>query len=122
GGAVLGASQGGGRHDYALLLLGAFAIVALAVAVLSGSRPAAIAVGVAGAIALLLFLLIDLPDAGATGLFGALVPGKAHPRGGYWLELIGAVVLLLGGAGLATVTGPVRTKLGEDPATMRGRA
>ncbi len=113
GDAVLEVSHGGGRHDYALLLLGVFAIVALLAALATGSKPAAVAVAAAGAVALLLFLLIDLPDAGATGVFAGFVQGKAHPQAGFWLEPIGAVFLLIGGAALAVM---------RQPATMRGRA
>jgi hypothetical protein len=113
GGAVLEVSHGGGRHDYALLLLGVFAIVALVAALATGSRPVAVAVAVAGAVALLLFLLIDLPDAGATGVFAGFVQGKAHAQAGFWLEPIGAIALLIGGTALA---------LSRQPATMRGRA
>ncbi len=113
GNAVLEVSRAGDRHDYALLLLGVFAIVALLAALATRSKPAAVAVAAAGAVALLLFLLIDLPDAGAVGTFAGFVQGKAHPQAGFWLELIGAVFLLIGGTTLAVM---------RRPATMRRRA
>jgi len=55
------------RHSYALVVLAIFALVALAVAVVAGSRPAAIAVAVAGGLSLLFFLVVDLPDVGQQG-------------------------------------------------------
>jgi hypothetical protein len=113
GHAVLEVSRAGDRHDYAFLLLGLFAIVALVAALATGSKPAAIAVAAIGAVALLLFLLIDLPDAGAEGTFAGFVQGKAHPQAGFWLELVGSLVLLVAGTALA---------LRQRPATMRGRA
>jgi hypothetical protein len=106
GGAVLEVSHGGGRHDFAFLLLGVFAIAAILTAFATGSKPAAIAVATTGALALLLFLLIDLPDAGAKGTFAGFVQSKADPQAGYWLELIGAIVLLIGGTALAAMRRP----------------
>jgi hypothetical protein len=106
GDTVLEVSQGGGRHDYALLLLGVFAIAAILTAFATGSKPAAIAVAATGAVALLFFLLIDLPDAGAAGTFAGFVQSKAHPEAGFWLELIGAIVLLIGGTALAVMRRP----------------
>jgi hypothetical protein len=96
------------RHQYAMLVLGLFAILALVVAVGSGSKPAAVAVAVAGAAALLLFVLIDVPDAGKVGTFSdagrSFVDAKAVPEGGFWLELIGALVLAVCGGALATLS------------------
>ena len=96
------------RHQYAMLVLGVFAIVALVVAVFSGSKPAAVAVAVAGGAAILLFVLIDVPDAGKVGTFSdagqSFVDAKAVPEGGFWLEMIGALVLAICGGTLATLT------------------
>jgi hypothetical protein len=78
------------QHHYALVVLAAFALIALVIAVVSGSKPAATAVAICGAVALLLFLLIDLPDV-----------GKAA---GFWLELAGALVLAICGGALATLS------------------
>jgi hypothetical protein len=114
GNAVVEISRAGDRHDYAFLILGLFAMVALIAAVVTGSKPAAIAVAATGGVALLLFLLIDLPDAGATGTFTGFVQAQADPQAGFWLELIGSIALLAGGAALAlkrrTATIPRRAK------------
>ncbi len=120
GNAVLEVSRGGGRHDYALLLLVAFAIVALLLALATGSKPAAVAVAAAGAVSLLLFLLIDLPDAGAAGIFAGFVQGKASPQAGFWLELIGALLLIVGGIGVASRA--VRSGTGKDAGRSVQRA
>jgi hypothetical protein len=96
------------RHQYAMLVLGLFAILALAVAIATGSKPAAVSVAVAGAVAMLLFVLIDVPDAGKVGTFSdagqSFVDAKAVPQGGFWLELIGALVLAVCGGALATLS------------------
>ena len=94
------------QHHFALLVLAAFALGALLVAVLSGSKPAATAVAICGAIALLLFLLIDLPDAGKVGTISdvTFTQAKAEPATGFWLELTGALVLAVCGTALATLS------------------
>ena len=60
-----------------------------------------------GVAALLLFLLIDLPDAGKLGdledrVFG-LASVRTEPQMGFWLEAIGAVALALATGALATL-------------------
>ena len=94
------------QHHFALLVLAAFALGALLVAVLSGSKPAATAVAICGAIALLIFLLIDLPDAGKVGTISdvTFTQAKAEPATGFWLELTGALVLAVCGTALATLS------------------
>jgi hypothetical protein len=94
------------RHYYALLVLAIFAVVALAVAVISGSRPAAAAVGIAGGISLLIFLLVDLPDMNVEGTLSEpfFTTSKAEPANGFWLELVGTLSLALAGGALATLS------------------
>ena len=94
------------QHHYALLVLAVFALVALVVAVIGGSRPAAMAVALCGAAALLIFLLIDLPDAGKVGTINTetFTQAKANPTTGFWLELVGALVLAICGGALATLS------------------
>jgi hypothetical protein len=93
------------RHYYALLVLAVFAVVALAIAVWTGSRPAAAAVAVAGGMSLLIFLLVDLPDVNVEGPLDEpyFFTSKAEPANGFWLELIGTVSLALAGGALATL-------------------
>jgi hypothetical protein len=94
------------QHHYALLVLAGFALVALVIAVTTGSKPAATAVAVCGAGALLIFLLIDLPDAGKVGAISDVnfTEAKADPATGFWLELVGALVLAICGGALATLS------------------
>jgi hypothetical protein len=111
GGEPLCAQQAAGRHHFALGVIALFAIGAVLVAVLAASKPAAIAVVIAGLSALLLFLIVDLPDANSVGTVGdacTSLPGqfdaKAVPQAGFWLEMVAALALALSGAGLATLT------------------
>ena len=94
------------QHHYALVVLAAFALIALVIAVVTGSKPAATAVAICGAVALLLFLLIDLPDVGKVGSINevAAPEAKATPAAGFWLELAGALVLAICGGALATLS------------------
>jgi hypothetical protein len=94
------------QHHYALVVLAAFALIALVIAVVTGSKPAATAVAICGAAALLLFLLIDLPDVGKVGSINevAAPEAKADPATGFWLELAGALVLAICGTALATLS------------------
>jgi hypothetical protein len=106
GGDPLSEQLGGDRHGYAMLLLAAFAFVALLIAVATGQRAAGWATAGFGVAALALFLIIDLPDAGATGDvqfhdFG-LTTVEAVPRPGFWLEAAAALVLALAGIAFAT--------------------
>ena len=102
--------QAADRHSLALGVIALFAIGAVLVAVLGASRPAAISVAIAGLAALALFLIVDLPDANSVGTLGdscTSIPNqfdaKAVPQAGFWLELVGALVLAGCGAALATM-------------------
>ena len=94
------------QHYYALLVLAGFALFALVIAVTAGSKPAASAVAICGVVALVFFLLIDLPDAGKVGTISeqTFTQAKAEPATGFWLELIGALVLAVCGGALATLS------------------
>lgn len=88
----------GSHHSYAMALI-AVCAVALSIAVWRlGSRPALLGIGVLGIAALLIALLGDLPDASATGLVftsSHYVIARARPSAGFYLETLGALVLLL---------------------------
>ncbi len=107
-GQVVALVDAGQRHLYALGLLGLLGIVATLAAVYAGSRPAALVVVVAGLGALLLFGLIDLPDSGASDLIADanndLTQGEAVAAGGFWVSLIAATLMTLGGAMLAMLS------------------
>lgn len=95
------------RHSYALLFLAVGTVIAMILAIATGVRTASIATAVLGCSALLLFLLLDLPDAGKLGdledpVFG-LANVRADPQAGFWVEAIGSVVLGLASVAFATL-------------------
>jgi uncharacterized membrane protein len=89
----------GSHHSYALIPI-ALVVALLAIGVWrDGSRPALLAIGLLGIVALLIALLGDLPDANATGLAGSstthYVNASSTPSAGLYLETLGAAVLLI---------------------------
>jgi hypothetical protein len=112
GGEALCDQTAGDRHANAQMVIAAFAILGTLVAVYGGSRPAAIAVGVMGGLALLVFLISDLRVVNATGSLNdscatsgqAFFSAEALPQGGFWLEMIGALGLAVAGITLATLS------------------
>jgi hypothetical protein len=107
GGEVQLEQQAADRHGNALMVISVFAIIALAAAVFAGSKPAATAVAVAGVVALLVFLLTDLPDANATGTLDtddSFIDAEAVPREGFYMELVGGLALSVTGVALATMS------------------
>jgi hypothetical protein len=94
-----GRTSGGSHHGYALAVIAVASLPMSYGAVVGGSRPAALAVTVLGAVALAIVLIIDLPSLNEAGLIGRTYDlAKAHPAAGFWVELVGAVGLLGGGA------------------------
>lgn len=111
-GQVLETQTGGERHGYALAVLAGFALIALSLTIASGRRATAVAVAVAGVVALAIFLLGDAPRAGTTGdleLEGVPFTSEASPAAGFWLTLAGALGLAATGLSLATA-GPERLR------------
>ncbi len=94
----------GGHHGYAQLVIAVAVVVMATGAALGGSRPAALAVLVLGAVA----LVVDLPVTDDTGLFGQTYDeAQAEARAGITLEILGGCCVLLGGA-LLLVVRPAR--------------
>jgi hypothetical protein len=133
GGQGLCSLQAADRHQFALGVLAIFAVGAVVVAVLWGSKPAAAAVAIAGLLALLLFLIIDLPKTNNVGTLegcsptttGSFLDAKAVPQAGFWLEMVGAVALALSGAALATLSPEQLAGLrprSRAPSTRRSKA
>lgn len=120
-------SVSAGSHDsYALVPV---AVLALAMAFgiwRAGSRLALLAVGALGALALLLGLLRDLPDARAHGLLqsrpGQYLEAAARPNAGLYLETAGAALLVLTTVSGFILIGPPprrtssRSTAAKDPA------
>jgi hypothetical protein len=109
------------HHGPALLIIAVGAALAVGIAVWAASKPAAIAVAALGGLALLIFLLIDLPDAGQVGTLNdarqSFIDAEAIPQEGFWLEMIGALGLAFTGAALATMSTEQLTSL--RPGTKR---
>ncbi len=112
GGEALCAQDAGDRHSNAQMVIAAFAIIGTVFAVYGGSRPAAFAVAAMGVLALLIFLISDLRVANAAGSLseacgasqGFLFEAEAVPKGGFYMELLGALALTVTGVALATLT------------------
>ncbi len=101
----------GPHHSYAMALIAVLA-AAMAVAVWrAASRPALLALGVLGITALLIALLGDLPDSSATGLVlisSRYVDASSTPSAGFYMETLGAVLLLLTSVcGLLLIGAPI---------------
>lgn len=94
------------KHGAFTLVFALVALAGLVLTLVTGSRPAAITVFGMGLAVILVFLLIDLPDLGETGMFTAPGAGNIDAYGsseaGLWMELVGGLVLVLAGAALAT--------------------
>ena len=113
-------------HSWAVGLLGVFAMLMAFGAAVGRSRPAAVALAVAGAVVLGITLLHDLPSTGKTGQIGfAFAEAKAHKGAAFWFELIGGTLALVAGlAALVRLQRDLRRpeaeddeqELGEEPA------
>ncbi len=111
GGSPLCSIEAADRHHDAVAVIAIFAVVAVLVAIFAGSRPAAVAVAVAGGLALAIFAIVDLPKANDVGAISSACnaasqgfDAKALPQAGFWLELVGGLALTLSGIALATLS------------------
>ena len=95
---ALGSITAGAEHGWAMIPIAVLAAL-LAYGFWSvGSRPALLAVGLLGLLALLITLLHDLSYTHRTGLrtvAGHYVLAGNRPGAGFYLELVGAMLLLL---------------------------
>ncbi len=90
-----------------MLVLAIFAVASLVLAVATGQPAWAWATAGFGIAALILFLVVDLPDVNKIG--DVSIPGgfgltsaEAVPQPGFWLEAGGAIVLALASIAFAT--------------------
>jgi hypothetical protein len=111
GGEALEAVDAADQHGYATLVLAIFALILIVVALVARGEQlgqmAAVAIAVCGLVALLIFLIGDLPDVNNVGTLDdprqSFIDAEARPVAGFWLELIGSLVLTVCGAALATM-------------------
>ncbi len=112
GGEALKAIDAADQHGYATLVLAIFALILIVVMIAARGQPlaqiAAVAVAVCGLVALLIFLIGDLPDVNKIGTLDdprqSFIDAEAKPVAGFWLELVGSLVLTVCGAALATMS------------------
>lgn len=95
------------KHGAVTAILGLVAALATVFAVASGNRMATIVIIGMGLAVVLVFLFVDVPDIGSTGMFNTETAGNLDATGkaapGIWLELVGGVILILGGFALRTL-------------------
>ncbi len=111
GGEALAEVHAADQHGYATLVLAAFSLVLLVVGITAANEAlaqiSAFAVAACGVVALLIFLVGDLPDANQVGTLDdpreSFIAAEAEPQPGFWFELVGALVLAICGAALATL-------------------
>jgi len=100
----------GSHHAYALIPVGLLAIVLTVSVSRSASRPALLALGALGILAVLIALIGDLPAADGHGFVRGFVEVKDVPQIGFYLETLGAALLVVtSGAGLM-LTSPARAR------------
>ena len=120
GGEALGEIDASDQHGYATLIVAALSLVLLVVALAARgdalAQGACFGVAVCGVIALLIFLVIDLPDANSIGALDddSFIDAKAEPAAGFWFELAGSLVLTGCGAALATMRRERSSAPGRD--------
>ncbi len=129
GGEAISEIDAADQHGYATLVLAGFALILIAIAIATRGQPiselAAVAVAVCGVVALLIFLIGDLPDVNKVGTLDdareSFVDAKAEPQAGFWFELAGALVLTVCGAALAT-TRPDQASVSSGGGGVSGRS
>ena len=111
---------GSDQHSWALAVMGVAAAGAAVLAYATRQRLPALAPLMLGIAALLVALAVDLPDVTASGVTTDLEVGDAEPAAGFWMELVGAVVLTAGaGPRRAAASAPGAAK--GDALTPRAR-
>ncbi|HEY5318639.1 MAG TPA: hypothetical protein VIJ20_11690 [Solirubrobacteraceae bacterium] len=95
----------GSHHAYALIPVGLLAIVLAFGASRSAGRTPLLALGALGILTILIALIGDLPDADASGFVTGFVKAKDVPQVGFYLETLGAAVLVVTCAAGLLLTG-----------------
>lgn len=96
-------TTGGDHHGYALLIIAAAAAFMVYGGIVRGARPAQIGLLVLALAACAVVFGIDYPDVDEEGFIGeAFERAEASPKTGFYLESLGAVLLLLSAAAALT--------------------
>lgn len=102
-----GAVKGRENHSLAMVLLGVAALPLAYGSWVGASRPAMAGLAALGFIAMVIALAFDLPDAtGTNTLARTFENATGTPRAGFYLETLGAVLLLVSGVGRLVLTAP----------------
>jgi hypothetical protein len=92
--------SGHAQHDWAVAFLGAMAIPLGVGAARRRARPALVGLVLIGAAVMVIALAKDLPDTRSTGVYGERYEQAAAQAGaGFYLETLGAVLLIVTGVG-----------------------
>ena len=106
------------QHGIATALVALVAALALVFAVATGSRPAVIVVIGMGITVLLVFLLVDLPDVGSTGMFDTPGAGNLDATGkasaGLWMQMVGGLAIVFGAISLLRLNENQLRAIGPD--------
>lgn len=109
--AVVDEQTGGDRHSYGLLLLATLALLMAYGAARNRSRPAMAALAVLGLIAAAIAILGDAPDVNDVGSYGERYDqAAASAQLGFYLETLGAALLLFAGGALLVLTAPAAAR------------
>lgn len=104
-----------GKHGPFVLIAALVALASLAWAILADARQGLVPLLGMGIAILLVFLLVDLPDIGNTGLYDTPGSGNLEATGtaaaGLWLELVGGLVITLGAISLMTLDQPTLSSI-----------
>jgi hypothetical protein len=103
-----GTVTGGTNHLYAMVILGLAAGLMAHGAIRGGSKPAMIALAALGAVAAVIALGNDLPDATGESTLNrsfAYASATAYARIGFYLETLGAALTIIAGVGALLLTG-----------------
>ena len=113
-------TDGREHHGTALLVIAVAAAFMAYGGILRGARPAQIALLVLAVAALAVVLFVDYPDVNDEGFIGeAFERAKATPQTGFYLESLGAVLLLLSAVATLLLTPrgvQSRVEPSDDPA------
>jgi hypothetical protein len=118
----------GDHHAFAMIPIALFAAALSYGAWRQRSRPALLALGALGVIALVIALAGDLPDAHSSGLIkagknlgtgvGSFVNATSRPSTGFYMETLGAAVLMMS-CGVGVLLGGAPTAQPQRPIFQR---
>ena len=106
---IVKAVSTGSHHSYAMAVIAVCAAALAIGAWRTASRPALLAIGVLGIAELVIAVVVDLPDATASGLVlssSHYVNASSTPSTGFYLETLGALVLMFTSLWGLLLTGP----------------